>query len=594
MGIAEDITVTLRQAGIDPGASAVTRSIMCRGYDYWVYKPSEHDRPGKTLIPPVEVRATVKPMTDGSGLSRTPHQYVLGREPVPIGALPILATDMNVVQLASGIWRRSMIRPGSSHEDAHEFRICNIDDDCQSATHLVALFGHQPRDLALWFDDLRLRDPLLFKLVLANDFKAALKYAPGVIQYPWPERVQDDFLPPFLVAVIYAELGMLAMNQAGLLELSFNAGAELAPPLFLDEIRIAHGPFAAVAAMKAIENAPFQTIILDPPPAIITNGTRDGIGKWFHTATSYLALATGILGDIDILPTTNVDAKNLKSLYSDHPLFPPASGAGSGKATTLMAAATFWGLNWRQNAAVRLLEIAITARDWNQEHRPNGPRLPDHTKIKTANPVAHAISSIQYNWLAEHDISAAIKLLDEKILPDDAQDFALRAAHHSGTFDELSVIDYLGEKSGLHLLQNALRIYAVLPGPEKIGYTARSQAHLWLDDIGDDIKEYRYHQSQAVYAHNEVIAGRLDLGQDTSRIPAEVVKMVGNQLGVNSKHKNSIPNVPPPKMSLDPEAARGAQLMGQRVSAFSTDPVWGYQLNRNLLNKYGTIWWRDH
>lgn len=136
---------------------------------------------------------------------------------------------MDARQIANGIYRRSLIRPGSDHEDAGDFEIGSIDAGCASAEYLVEIFGHSPTDLALWLEDLLKVDPDLGKLVLGNDFARAAELDPAIVERPWPAKVsrERNFVPPFLAAVLYAELGRAAMNQAGLLGLATSGGKEL-------------------------------------------------------------------------------------------------------------------------------------------------------------------------------------------------------------------------------------------------------------------------------------------------------------------------------------------------------------------------------
>jgi len=60
MGIAEDITVTLRQAGIYPGPEAHQNGAMRRGWDYWFPNPPI----SKENEPSPETRKTRTPHTE--------------------------------------------------------------------------------------------------------------------------------------------------------------------------------------------------------------------------------------------------------------------------------------------------------------------------------------------------------------------------------------------------------------------------------------------------------------------------------------------------------------------------------------------------
>jgi len=51
----------------------------------------------------------------------------------------------------------------------------------------------------------------------------------------------------------------------------------------------------------------------------------------------------------------------------------------------------------------------------------------------------------------------------------------------------------LKAKSGDTLRKNAIALVADRPKPGELGYTARYQSHLWLNNRGDDIAHYRHY-----------------------------------------------------------------------------------------------------
>ena len=71
---------------------------------------------------------------------------------------------------------------------------------------------------------------------------------------------------------------------------------------------------------------------------------------------------------------------------------------------------------------------------------------------------------------------------------------------------------------------------------------------------------------------------------DTSRIPAEVIIAVGRQLGVGHRGPKKRKSLKKLK-GMNRKAALGAQLMGQRISSFSMDPIWGKLLRDKQKEK---------
>lgn len=556
----DDIAAALPHAGIGPEVEAGMG--MWRGWDYW---------------------AREEPATDGRGVARAPHRFGEADDGrLPAGAARILAPTMTSVELAGGIWRQCLIRPGddAAPDGPDRFAISDIDAPCLSSAHLVALLGHQPRDIALYLTHQRQYDPAMFDLVLAKRFKAAIARDPAIVSRPWPDAVrrrwrgtEGDYLPPFLATVLYAELARSAQSQAGLLALAFDGGVELTTKGFLERVAVSGGAGSAAAVDSAISYAPFQTVALTPPDLMLNNKDRAGITIWGETAAASLALAAGRRGDLTILPGNADAAARLRAGYEAHPQFALEARKNKGHSRQPHRAATFWGLNWRRNAAVRLLELALTARDWNRVHRPGGPRLPDASAGQRASIVARAIAAISFRWVAEHSTAAGLTVLSSVITKADKieQDFK----HWTpADITPLTIDDHLGERSSVTLLDDAWEHYRRLSAPGAFGYTARSQAHLWIDDEGDDIGHYLAFQQQALHRHEEAAKGMLPPElQDTTRVPAEVVALLGRQHGIKRRRPRAGNNQPSLGMTADPAAARGAQQQGLMISALSTDPM---------------------
>lgn len=592
MSIVETIAAILRQGGIEPGAGAPHGSALRRGCDYW--EPRRPAGETSSRFDPDEAVgwATTKPDTDGTGMARTPHRHLLGGVTLPPDTLPILDVSMDVRYLIAGVFRQCLVRPSDSGDriGANPYLVSDTTEICPSSRYLMTLVGHPPRDLALWFDELRQRDPELFRLVLAKDFRAARARDPDIIERPWPDAVRKlwrngeaDYLPPFLVAVLYAELARAAMNHAGLVLLAFDGEIELTTKKQLDRVGTNIGPGKTVAATRAIGSAPFQTLALGLPDAIIEAKDTGAMEAWVRTAASSLALAAGERGGIDIAPHTPEHASFLRAGFAAHPQNLPEPREGRGYSVQPRRTGMFWGIAWRLNVAVRLLEIADTAREWNRLHRPAGPALPDATNHRAANAVAHALVALRFRWTAEASRAAAKALLGEVLSKAKRKELGF---HRWGPdrVEPLLIDDHIGAKAGLDLQAQARAAMDRLPKPGAFGYTARSQAHLWLDDFGDDIAHYRRFQAHALRGNAEALLGTLPTElQDPGRVPAEVVALLGRQHGTAPRHGASGRNQPKSsQMTLDPVAAEGAQLEGQRISTLSTDPILARLLRAKL------------
>jgi hypothetical protein len=227
------------------------------------------------------------------------------------------------------------------------------------------------------------------------------------------------------------------------------------------------------------------------------------------------------------------EAKFLRDGFAAHPQFQPEYREGKGWSFQPRRAAFFWGLNWRLNAAVRLLEIAETARAWNRTYRPGKLGLPAATARKSASPIARAIVAVRFRWAAEHDPAAALTLLGKTLTKKQKVEEQFENLTPEDV-DPLTIDLHLGDKAGLDLLAQVKEEYHRLPSPGELGYTARSQAHLWLDAVGDDIDHYRRHQADASRRHQKAIAGELPPElQDPSRVPPEVVALLGRGHGIS-------------------------------------------------------------
>ncbi|RVU02149.1 hypothetical protein EOE18_18020 [Novosphingobium umbonatum] len=558
------------------------------GWDYWI--PSSASTPNSDIKPSIKLT----PYTDGYGIGRAIHPYVLDKRTLPDGAKPIFSEDMDARQIANGIWRRSLIQPGSYDFHGGDYEIGSIDADCASNEHLIALIGHKPSDLAHWLIYLK-RSPKYqsaFKLLLSNKFKDCLKLFPELKYMKWPFRPKEEYLTPFYVAVLYAELGRAAVNQAGLLQISTDDGIELTTKGVLDRLKASHGSFNSLAIKRHLEYAPLQTIAFGLPDQVIENKDKEMVSIWANAVAGRLLYELGTGGTLDITPDTPDKAVKIMECFSVHSQYEMERANEDSFAYKARKAGFFWGLTAHINPAVRLLEIASTARKWNEKYCPKGPKLPSVKDCDTGNPIAKALATIQYQWLYEHDRRLATKFLQNREVIEKEEKEKGSSSKKTPKnpprkrvihADPLSLLNYLGEKSGLTLQKDALVHLNVLPKPGEMGYTARSQAHLWLDDDGDDIDHFKKLLPQAIKFYQKTIDGKLDPElQDTSRVPRSVAELVHKQHGsIGGTNKRS-GKINPIKLCPDENIVYLAQEQSQSICFQSTDPMYA-RLIREVL-----------
>ena len=277
---------------------------------------------------------------------------------------------------------------------------------------------------------------------------------------------------------------------------------------------------------------------------------------------------------VEIVEPKNADAAgHLRAGYEAHPQFALEKRKGKGSSRQPHRVATFWGPNWRRNAAVRLLEMALTARKWNETYRLQGPRLADPSPGQRASTVAKAIAAISFRWAAEHSGAAGRTILST-VMPKAVKIEEGFDRWTSADITPLSIDDHLGDRSGITLLKDTWEHHRRLPLPGAFGYAARSQAHLWIDDDGDDIGHYLGYQQQALHRHDEAAKDTLPAElQDTTRVPAELIALLGRQHGIKRRRPGTGHNQFSINMTADPAAARGAQQQGLMISSLSTDPI---------------------
>lgn len=549
MSITDEIAAAVAQAGLDDGIDPSPGYRL--GWDFWV--------PGK-------------PPTDGCGIARAPHRFPIDVTSLPEGAVAIIDGTMKAADLVGSVWRQVLIRPDVAYAESsgNPFAVGDAFEDCPRARHLITLIGHSPRDLALYLDDLRRRDRDLFECVLAKNFKGAIAQCPAIADDAWPASVQTrwtkpaDYLPPFRVAVLYAELARLALNQAGLLAMATDGATSLTTKGLLTRIPLASGPHQPHAVRRAIEMLPYQSIALSAPGSMLHAGDAEAAAAWANVCAGNLSQAAERRSGIVIAPRTPKEAVAIQEDYRASPAFWVEKRGDYGWGLGNRPGATRWGLSWRRHASVGLMEIMMTAIDWNRRFRPDGPKLSRMSRER----VSLALATINYAWTGESNPAAALELLRQ----------ACRnkpAAAVPTAFDPFGTADVLGDASGGDLRKLALELLVDQPKPGELGYTARYQAHLWLDDRGDDIAHYQEFQRDAVREYERAKMGILpDVLRDTSRVPAEVVAALGRSHGVLPSHdgieRDQLLSL---TMTDDIAAARAAQNVAMMISPLSTDPM---------------------
>jgi hypothetical protein len=278
LSIIDDITAAVVQTGFDDRTNPSV-GYRC-GWDYWIPR---------------------QPATDGCGIARTTHRWPIDLEKLPGGAIPIVDGNMTVSQFVASLWRQCLIRPDEDSEEpkSNPFAVSSASKNYARLQHLVTLLGHSPHDLALYLADLRLRHRTVFNCVLAKDFTGALALSPTIAADTWPDLVREqwvkpeaDYLPPFLVAVLYAELARLAVNQAGLLAMAFDEGTELSTRRFLPRIPLAGSPHQPFAIKRAIEMLPYQSIALSAPGTVLQRGDAEAAAAWAKVCAASLTAAS--------------------------------------------------------------------------------------------------------------------------------------------------------------------------------------------------------------------------------------------------------------------------------------------------------------
>jgi len=495
---------------------------------------------------------------DLTGVARLPHLAILsGLDLRHTAHRPLLAMDMGRTELNAGFWRQLNIRPDSDRNGSNPFAPIDGRTSPERAAFLRTLLGHTPADIVEFLVWLREQDETSARLLLAKDFKSAQARRPDLIDMPWPDAVRArwswdggrDHLPPLLALVLYAEGARLSRNMVAHIRLSFDEqGREIYSRPFLEGVPTMGGPFVPPPAVaRLIEMAPFETTALLPPGDLIRSLDAPLCGAWSEGAASAMAniVALGGAAALETFrrPVSPATAAFIGQGIAAHPRFWPEHRKGHGWSMQKGHPATWWGLAWRMHGVTGLLDLATQARGWSAFYRTGRERL---TAPDIDRPLERASAAILYCWIETAHPAALAAALEPVIVA--KQGALTRAARKSGIAGQAwrlapedRTIDALvtGETFGSTLCAEARGRMAVLPIPGEEGYTARYRAHLWLNDVGDDIAHYCRHQRDAIKRQKTMLRQ-------------------GNAL--LRKHRASLPRPPgygyAPGMSVDPHLAR--------------------------------------
>ena len=474
---------------------------------------------------------------DRVGMARLPHLAILHDVDLArAGHRPVLTLDMDRHAFEAGIWRQLLILPDMPSNDIRS-GLSPADptsSDPFAPTRwtvpdremfLRTVTGHSPRDLAEFMVDLREQDGPLARLILAKDFRAALRLRPDAFDIPWPASVvarwartgQRDHLPPVVVAGVIAELSRLAQNIDAHLHLTFDAaGNEIFSRGYLDAIPTLAGPFAAPAAVARLtELAVLSSTALVPPDDVLERLDPGSCSAWSEGAASIMAIAIGRAGhdacEMVRYPDTPQDATFFRDGIARNPRFCPEVRDNYGSSLQRGNAALFRGMSCRQHAATGLLTIAAEARALSARYRTGRDRLRAPVVDRR---LERALAAFFYCWIETgHPRALATALAPVvdakehyagKVLPPDER-----------TIDALATGTRFGET---WCADGRTRLVdAAAPGHE--GYTAGYHVHLWFDEAGDDIHAYRQHQRAAVTRHRKLLRYGHPIGARLATVP---------------------------------------------------------------------------
>lgn len=474
------------------------------------------------------------------GMARAPHLAIMHDIDLAArGLRPVLAPHMGTPALHAALWRQLQVMPDDYHERCEEETAGSNEVACASvhpgrnayapldglneparAEHIRRLIGHSPLDLAEFLKELLRTDLDLGKLLLAKNFKTALRMYPAAINLPWPVQTTRrwkitggrNYLPPVVALAAFAELARLSHNAAAHIWLTFDdAGQELfLGPVLKDATNLA----ADEAVLRTIELAAFgSTALLPPADLLLAKLEHDQLVRactaWTINAAAAATLNLAAYHESfpsDLLQSaTPAWASARSASFATHPRFWLIPRGSKGSSLPKGHAAAWWGMNWRMHAVSGLLDIADQAREWSRRYRQGRDILP-----KLERELERSAAAILYLWVEAVHPKALPKAL--RYIVDGINNVAARQAREQGRqlptpiSHNQRVEDLIdGESFGVVLGGEARQKLALAPGPGEQGYTARYRFHLWFDDEGDDLHHYARHQKRAVKRMKRVL-----------------------------------------------------------------------------------------
>lgn len=506
------------------------------------------------------------------GIFRAPHLAFLAG--IPDDKMPgtaIWKAGMNAAEIESALYKQCRIIPDACDDDADwnsqdPFQMfADHDYEPERAWVFEVLTGHSPREVALFLSEKSQRDPEVGRLLIAKDLKAAIARDPRLLSENWPDCVQRNWdssrarhaQPPIHVLSQYNEIAALAMNDRGMIGLSYDINGEpFTNVKYRDSIASTAIEFVAGRLERAVprdplppadqllQMVPFQTTALLPPTAIFDEKDALAGRGWSRGAASLMATVIGQFGTqfVENLmrPTSGYDAGQLCRNVLAHPHAWGVKREGHGTSMVKRPAANLWGLDRRLNVAVRLLEIAL-----GPGYRLGAP-LP---RGLTWRALANAIQMVCCLWL-ENEAPQAIDHVEAEIRSGAKNKSGNRTIFDCDTWDDICRLPDIG--SGL--LKRARKELTKRPSPGTEGYSARGMSHFWYCDLDDDVDCYKEYQVQAFADDLKARRGEINF-----------------PFGGRATGRCTYP--PSARMTLNEEAAYCARDYAMMVTSHGLDPM---------------------
>ena len=556
------------------------------------------------------------------GVWRAPHPK--GMENLNLqkaGIYPFAALGMSKAEMMSRMFRNLRICPHQyqwCQEAVHTAQHADPFDPyakpkpqegnaiCQIKAHLIAderkvrsrncyfitLIGHTVEDVVDFLIHLGKDNPKLATLIMRKDFMTALEEFPNCLDLPWPNtclarfkyEIRRDYLPPFLVLVLFAELARHAQGQAAHNRLSFDKHGHyvnLAP--VRKDIKNAKSGNSLPATKHLLQCkwmqtsallAPFSIVASQNPMAAI-NWSKDSRDKIFDFTVRAGNAGIEVLNDA-LSPVFAPDpGEEVMVAIRDFTSHPNAALINRSNGTVTFVnrpAITFYGMTWSESASVALTLIAEQARSWNKEYRPRN-RIPQRMRDRSPS-ISEAIAVLTYCWL-ESSAPAAFKGTYGRP--------AKRKGVAADGWNSIGPEDIAwGPESGKDLLSMARRLIALLPAEGKPGYSAFARASLWIDRQHDDYSHYETMAKKSlsdIKVSNANHAHRAEYGGRPRNIVVNLSTGKGGAGGLPSGRKKADPSGRVSKIS-DAEicniSGKVVQAEAMLLGPLATDPMRAY------------------